>query len=64
MKIRKYVNGISFSASMEMYEQLKDMARNNDVSLGETIRELLSNGIQKERNTYDKDNLQDGVGRI
>lgn len=41
MKPKRYIRGISFMATNELYEKLQQMAKEEELGLGELIRHLI-----------------------
>jgi len=50
MKSKKYVYGVSFSVTEEMYQALKENADESQMGLGELLREIVSKHIKKNNN--------------
>jgi predicted CopG family antitoxin len=46
MKKKKYLQGITFFVSAEMYQEMKQISDQREISLSEFIRELVDNHLK------------------
>jgi predicted CopG family antitoxin len=61
MKKKKYLQGITFFVSAEMYQAMKQISDQREISLSEFIRELVDNHLKaanyEAANTRDDESL-------
>lgn len=57
MKVKKYIQGITFFTTLQMYQTLKDISDQREISLSDLLREIIDSYLsvniptskQKER---------------
>ncbi len=50
MRTKKMTNGLTFAMSNEMFEEIKRISDDKEISLGELVRNILQEYLDKNKN--------------